>query len=414
MQLTSEDREVIILLKYAGLKPDQANVLAVALNAYFSEALTFAESMAQLNLDLNLNEAEIKKIILAGGVLYYSKLDQNLQDDIYIKLEENSIDYLALKKELFETEGKIVFDDELISAEFDDREAMINVFKNNLQQALTSTLPDNRHLLDETLIQYLLAEGVVFQADLIKALKANQEKIGQQNITLNGQSTEPTIANWLTDFEANNLISVGNTARAQYFNNSKNYQALAQIDKNFIIQLLDVYAKIKNFAQYFVKEETENWHIIPLLANEVELRKKEKIDDVKYHYENDLEWLKEKYHFKDNLPKYQNLTVQELLSALDSEPQNTEVVLPVLEILNVKDPSFENLKNSNFVSRISKGEFYPSLKGFQEKPLFRQILDICELSSGESALFIMHLASTNKNLIGLSYADLKENAFKWR
>jgi len=414
MQLTSEDREIIILLKYANLKTEQANVLAMALNAYFIQAFTLTEAAQQLSADLSLNETEAKKIILAGGVLYYSQLDPNMQDEIYVQLEQNNIDYIALKQSLFEIESKIIFDEEVEDVEEDDRSAILNIFQNNLITFLNSTLPDNRKLFNEGLIEYLLTEGVAFQADLEKAVKANQEKIGDGSITVNGQLVEPTIANWIMDFEANNLIIASNTARAQYFNNSKNYQQQQEQDKNLLIQLLDAYSKIKNFAQYFVKEDPENWHIIPPLANEDELRKKEKIDEVKNHYDEDIKWLKEKYHLEANLAKYQNLTVQELLATLDKEPRNPEVVLPVLQVLSEKDQTLQSLAASNLAARIKNNEFYPGLKGFKDRLLLRQILDICELSADESALFVMYLAAANKNLMGLSYADLKENAFKWR
>ena len=294
MQLTTEDREITILLKHAGLKTEQADVLAMALNGYFVQAFTLAETVNQLSTDLSLNEIEVKNIILTGGVLYYPNLDRPMQDEIYTQLEQNGIDYMALKQQLFETESKIIFDEEVSSVEEDDRFAILNIFQNNLITFLNSTLPDNRKLLDDTLIEYLLTEGVAFQADLEKAIKANQEKIGDRSITVNGQLVDPTIANWIMDFEANNLISAGNTARAQYLNNSKNYQQLVPANRNLLIQLLDVYSKVKNFAQYFVKEEPENWHIIPPLPNEDELRKREKVEEVKNHYDEDIKWLKEK------------------------------------------------------------------------------------------------------------------------
>ena len=150
------------------------------------------------------------------------------------------------------------------------------------------------------------------------------------------------------------------------------------------------------------------------MPNEAELEKKAKMRDLKEHYENNLAWLKEKYELANSLPVYANKHAAELVKAITDSPQDPKIVLQALIALNEKDPSLDSLQNSALAKRIKQGEFYSLIKGFQERPLLRQVLDICELSADESAIFVMYLAQTNKNLMGLSYADLKDDTFKWR
>jgi len=413
MIITASDNEIQILVKKYNLSNEQVGFVALVLDTYFSNAYDFETTQERIMENSGLDEKTAEKIILSGGVLYFNRLDVIKQNEILDLLVQKEIDLVDFRAELLEMEATVITQEELLTETGDDRNDLLNIFRDHFKEIIVS-YGESREMINESVIENLFMEGASFQEEVVKALQANQQLVSTQPIMVNGQEVQPTIGNWLADFKANNLIDASNAVKIQYFNNSKNFRSLSESDKNLITRLLEIYRRIENYQQFLAKIDTENWHIIPPLPNEDELRKKEKIDDLKDHYAEDLKWLKEKYNLTAGETKYQSLTVQELLAVLDKEPQNPEVVLPVLQVLNEKDATLQSLNNLNLVSRIKNGEFYPGLKGFQDKPLFRQILDIAELAADESALFVMHLAGINKNLMGLAYADLKENSFKWR
>lgn len=414
MQLMTDDKEFNILVKYAGLTSEQTNTVAIIINAYFVQVYTFAEAVRSLVTDLKIDDGVAKKIILAAGVLYYSKLATELQDEIYEQLLENNINYLDLDKQLALVESNIISSDEISSAHFNEREATLDVFKNNLVTALSSPLIDNRELLNETVIYYLLIEGSSFQKELMNALTTNQEKIGQTSLIINGTAYPSTVANWLLDFNANNLLETNKAVRVKYFNNSQNYNKLIESEKNIVRQLVEVVTAVRNYQTFFVQQKAEHWRIIPPLSNTAELIHQSVLQELAEHYNNDVNWLKEKYHFAENVSKFQSMTLKELLDTLNSHPEDPNVVLPILFLLNIMEPSGQSLKNSTLALRIGKGEFYSDILGFQNRPLIRQLLEIAGLSNVEGAVFALLLANQNKNLVGLAYADVKNNVFKWR
>ena len=413
MILNNESGEALILQAKFNLTDQQSADAVLILDLYFSGEYDTEYALERLRQGLDFDSEKSVKFLLSGAELCFNRLAPLKKSEVLDLFPLYHVDPVALRKELAETEAGIILPEERIRAGEDEPSFIVNIFKNLFKESLLF-FGYNRDLLNDRLIEYLLTEGQVFQEELIKALQANQQLLGTEPITLNSQKVQPTIGNWLADFEANNLISAGDAAKVRYFNDSKNFQNLNEADRNLVARFLEIYKRLKNYQQYLVKSDISAWHIIPPLPNEAELEKKDKITEVKDHYAADLAWLKKKYNLEAGSLKYQDLTVQDLLSALDREPKNPEIVLPVLWVLSKKDSGLQSLNDSSLAFRIKNREFYPGLKGFQDKPLFRQILDIAELAADESALFVMHLAGINKSLMGLAYADLQENSFKWR
>jgi len=82
---------------------------------------------------------------------------------------------------------------------------------------------------------------------LINALTTNKELIGEKNITtLTGKKLEPTISNWLKDYEEriadkpNHIL-----AKAEYLTNSPNILQVSSKDKEKIKKLIEVYDLLK-------------------------------------------------------------------------------------------------------------------------------------------------------------------------
>lgn len=414
MNLRPEAKEIAILLSRYNLPKEKADFTSAILQAYFNESSDFTSTVESARLEFKLVPEKAREIIIAGAILYYPFLPSAKQDEAYRFSVEYDIDAIVLKKQLIEEESKIIFPEEGILSGTDLRRQAIEIFKTGLLGVVNSKYPTNRRMLDDSLIELLYTEGEVFQKDLEKALKTNQQAIGSQPIIIEGNKMEPTIANWYKDFAANNLLTASNALAAEYFNQSENFKNLKEQEKKSVTALLQLARNIKNFNLIFNKLNEDQWRIIPSLPNEAELEKQEKINDLKLLYQADIDYIMKKYRVEENLPAYKTKTSVELIDILSKDAKNPEIVLPIIMILNETEPDFKILLESEVIAKIKRyNNGLEFLKPADKHPL-RIMLDYCELANDESAVFVSYLAGKNKNLMGLTYADLKENTFKWR
>lgn len=85
-----------------------------------------------------------------------------------------------------------------------------------------------------------------FKRKLRDALLKNNELITEKNIVVNEKEVEPTIANWLKDY--NSSLGVGPVEKlkqAQYLSSSKNIQKVANGEKKKLIYLFNFYERLK-------------------------------------------------------------------------------------------------------------------------------------------------------------------------
>ena len=80
--------------------------------------------------------------------------------------------------------------------------------------------------------------------EYLQALENNEELIGSQSITVDGQALPPFIKNWIKDYIAtvsSGPIGRGSLAEAQYFSKSPNVLRLTIEDKRIVQELLQLY-----------------------------------------------------------------------------------------------------------------------------------------------------------------------------
>ena len=90
----------------------------------------------------------------------------------------------------------------------------------------------------------------VFKRQLMQALAENQEKITYKRLTVNGVEKEPTVANWILDY--NRVLGASATngiARTQYLVNSVNVKSLSKEEKGKIQKLFELYERLKLSSQ---------------------------------------------------------------------------------------------------------------------------------------------------------------------
>lgn len=111
-----------------------------------------------------------------------------------------------------------------------------------------------------------------FQKDLLETLYKNQEKISEGKITVNGQTAEPTVANWLADFINNVEIEfAGSTIkRGQYLINSPNVKKLSAAEKRYLDILLKTFAGLKNFYENAAKMDLGDLTVCPYTEEDYE------------------------------------------------------------------------------------------------------------------------------------------------
>ncbi len=104
-----------------------------------------------------------------------------------------------------------------------------------------------------------------FPKEATKALLLNQEKITSNKIKLNDKIVEPTIANWLKDYNYQfNLSEFSTLNLTKFISSSINCQKLAEKEKSYVARLLQMFLNIKFFPDSLKDQMIENWQIFSL------------------------------------------------------------------------------------------------------------------------------------------------------
>ncbi|MFA6537403.1 MAG: hypothetical protein WCT18_03305 [Patescibacteria group bacterium] len=108
-------------------------------------------------------------------------------------------------------------------------------------------------------------EQKVFQKELLDVLYKNNERLTDKKITVNSESVDPTIGNWLADFihyagieETNSTIK-----RSQYLISSPNVKSLSAEEKSRLDNLLKIFVALKNFYSNAEKMDMADLYIFP-------------------------------------------------------------------------------------------------------------------------------------------------------
>lgn len=248
-------------------------------------------------------------------------------------------------------------------------------------------------------------------------LRENLEVIGLpgKNFIFNNKPGNPTIKNWLDDYIifSGSPQNLSGLALIKYFSESQNVKLLNLEEINLLKKILRLYNILTNpFANSNFFQNPELFDNELAEAPEeltVNLGSEDTLKQATDLYQTTLVNLQQKYQFSRGREIYKNYTVSQLKDLLLSERKSPAIVLPILSLLAVKDGGLKILEIE--LASVLTVSTNPK---FRFKEILNKLLLECGLTEVEAAVYVMHLAGLNKQLVGLTYIDLKTLTFKWR
>lgn len=138
-------------------------------------------------------------------------------------------------------------------------EMVVNMFQHSFTSVFEVPGYDIRSKLKAVLLGIVvLDDRDKFKKQLRDALMKNEEKITSQRLIIDDLKKDPTVSNWLTDY--NKILGTGpveGLARTEYLVNSKNIKNLEEKDKQRVRFLFDLYERLKLSSQTFEGLENE-------------------------------------------------------------------------------------------------------------------------------------------------------------
>lgn len=153
--------------------------------------------------------------------------------------------------------------EENFSAE-EEESVILNILEQDLLEVLQNDDSSGVQKINGSFV-YLLVNKKDSQNKFIKALMANQQKLGSKKISFSGQEHTPTFANWMKHFifqHGSEMFS--NIILAKYLTSSQVNSALEEGDKKVLRKLLKTYRNLMFFPDSMVNVPVENWEILPI------------------------------------------------------------------------------------------------------------------------------------------------------
>lgn len=237
------------------------------------------------DFDLNLLSKEIAQVVTNHEVAdlvflnWLGKialpLDQYLEQDIAAILQENNINpdnyqsyvndfILSLEEYSIDKLNDYVTE---VEANIDPEEEKQNIYdlmSNHLLDVLSS---DSAHALvafNRGLI-YVLNNQPDSRRLIESRLVENNEKLTNQAIIVDGKAVQPTIANWLRDFNNNvDMANFDSLAIADYLVKTNNAKNLNEKEKQLVQSLLQFYYNLKFYPDSMAEKPITEAYIMPI------------------------------------------------------------------------------------------------------------------------------------------------------
>lgn len=150
----------------------------------------------------------------------------------------------------------------------EEEEALvINFLEKDLRFVLEGEDASGPQKINGSLI-YLVKNKKESLSRFIKAFMANQEKLGSKKIIINGKEVEPTVANWLKHFIAQNgsgLLS--SIVLAKYLSSSEVSALLNENERRTLRKILKTYNNLVFFPDSMKNIPMSDWQILPVEKN---------------------------------------------------------------------------------------------------------------------------------------------------
>lgn len=125
------------------------------------------------------------------------------------------------------------------------------IFKDNFAKSFLIPGYDHWGKLKVVLLGIMsLDERDVFKKQIIQALVENQEKLTSSRLMITNEEKEPTVANWIIEYNrALGTAQINDVVRTQFLVNSINVKDLTKEEKEIIQKLFDLYERLKLSSQ---------------------------------------------------------------------------------------------------------------------------------------------------------------------
>jgi hypothetical protein len=120
---------------------------------------------------------------------------------------------------------------------------IIKLFNEGLVLAIRNKIDVAQKIQDKLETNQYPYDEVTLLRSLIFALENSPETIGRNKLTIadNSRAVEPTISNWLKDFQVVSRNTSGGVGRALYFSKSANLKASPKDDQDAVLAVIGLY-----------------------------------------------------------------------------------------------------------------------------------------------------------------------------
>lgn len=235
--------------------------------------------------DIDDRQSEQFMIDVLGMIFYPMEeyLSQVKASEILKKKKVNLEDYLvwqlSLENELEKELDSAIkeFDQSLEEINWqEEKKTALEILNSNILEIFKDYSPLGQAEFNRG-IALMLVNVPEFRDQAVRALLDNKEKLTTENINFNEKTIEPTVANWLKDYNYKFGFDKFDTLNlTRFISNSPNCIKLSEEERSYVARLLQLFLNIKFFPDSLKDQPMEEWKFFALPEINIEENKEQK------------------------------------------------------------------------------------------------------------------------------------------
>lgn len=220
------------------------------------------------------------------GMIFYpmEKYQSQIKaSDILKKKNVNLDDYLVWRESL---DNELKKELDLAIEEFDksfenidwqeEGKSALEILNSNILEIFKEYSPLGQAEFNRG-IALMLINVPEFRDQAVRALLGNKEKLTTENIKFNEKMVEPTVANWLKDYNYQFGFDKFDTLNlTKFISSSPNCIKLSEEERSYVARLLQIFLNIKFFPDSLIDQPMEEWEFFALPEIKMEEKKEQK------------------------------------------------------------------------------------------------------------------------------------------
>jgi hypothetical protein len=157
---------------------------------------------------------------------------------------------------LFDKYRTIVLILKFVTLAYRKEAEIIKLFSENLVFAFQHGIDVAQKIQDRIEIDTYPYDEISLLRSLIFTLENSQETIGRNRLVMSGdaRALEPTVSNWLKDFQVLSRNTSGGVGRALYLSRSTNLKALQKDDQDVVLAIVSLYDYLREQVSRLMAE----------------------------------------------------------------------------------------------------------------------------------------------------------------